>query len=217
MELRPGDSAVICTSDWPMSLLTNAGSNGDWVHSITHKLHWNIRERQKGWEEERAARRARRSSTREPAEATALANAIRRATATREDEEEDVDSWYDDDSQSESESESEEGERSEERAESESEAESAGKEDKDGREGGKEGAGGGRGGPASRSSAEATDGTGDTTPQRRAHESLRIDSTPLPNTEPSPREPQSPPESSIRRVRIGQGVIEVDEADLYGR
>jgi len=45
--LRAGDFVVIRMSAFPLPLVTRKGTVGDWVRSITEKLNWNVRERQK--------------------------------------------------------------------------------------------------------------------------------------------------------------------------
>jgi len=48
--LRPGDAIEVTTSPWPMPLVSLKGTVADWIHSIKRKLHWNVREHQKGFE-----------------------------------------------------------------------------------------------------------------------------------------------------------------------
>lgn len=46
-ELGEGDFVVVRMSRYPLPLVTRKGTVGDWVRSITEKLNWNVRERQK--------------------------------------------------------------------------------------------------------------------------------------------------------------------------
>jgi NAD kinase len=50
--LNKGDFLIVRMSKYPLPLVTRKGTVGDWVRSITDKLHWNVRERQKSLEPE---------------------------------------------------------------------------------------------------------------------------------------------------------------------
>lgn len=50
IELERGDWVEVTGAEYPVPMVTKGGSTADWISSITRKLHWNIRERQKGFE-----------------------------------------------------------------------------------------------------------------------------------------------------------------------
>jgi hypothetical protein len=47
----PGDCVVVKISSFPVSLINKADSHTDVITSLTEKLHWNQRSRQKGTED----------------------------------------------------------------------------------------------------------------------------------------------------------------------
>ena len=46
VDLHPGDMIEVRTHEWPLPLISRDHCISDWIHSITTKLHWNVRERQ---------------------------------------------------------------------------------------------------------------------------------------------------------------------------
>ncbi|KAK4163536.1 NAD(+) kinase [Cladorrhinum sp. PSN259] len=55
VELKPGDYVTISASRYPFACVLPPGRRSDWINSISAKLGWNVRERQKplkGWDKE---------------------------------------------------------------------------------------------------------------------------------------------------------------------
>lgn len=44
IKLDKGDYVVVRMSEWPMPLINKTSTTKDWIHAITQKLNWNVRE-----------------------------------------------------------------------------------------------------------------------------------------------------------------------------
>jgi NAD+ kinase len=45
-ELCPGDFVTVRVYEYPVPVITKQGTHKDFIHAITSKLNWNVRERQ---------------------------------------------------------------------------------------------------------------------------------------------------------------------------